>query len=123
MHVPDLHQQHARNNGGLVKSIVPSGAAIAPELPYCSSSFPKVPRSFAELRPGTIPNTLADLLKFVSPNSRRRHGRSFKLIEEWRARPAEQILLSELFIRLTMSGFRPFLREKGYLENTIVAYR
>jgi len=82
-----------------------------------------MPDSSADVRSQSVPNTLAELLEFVSSDSWRRHGRSFKLIEEWRALPAEQILLSELFIRLTMSGFRPFLREKGYLENTIVAYR
>lgn len=106
-----------------MNSTDPPGTPIAPELAHCSPTLQKMSHSCTDVRLQSIPNTLAELLEHVSAESWRRHGRSFTLIEEWMARPAEQILLRELFIRLTMSGFRPFLREKGYLENTIVAYR
>lgn len=105
-------------------STLPNGSAIADKLPDCSTNRQDIPQSSADFRPtGDIPTTLADTLRLISSDSRRRYLKSFKLIEEWQGKPADQIFLRDLFVRLTMAGFRPFLREKGYIENTIVAYR
>lgn len=105
-------------------STLPFGTVIALNLPDSAAQRQELPQSSADFRPASgLPITLADLLRYVSSNSRRRYKRSFELIEEWQQKPADQIMLSDLFIRLKMAGYRPFLKEKGYLEYTIQAYR
>lgn len=105
-------------------STAPFGSSIARELPDSAAVGQEIPQSSADFRQaGDPPATLADLLRFTSSNRRRRHKRSFDLIAEWQMKPADKILLSDLFVRLTMAGYRPFLKEKGYLENTIQDYR
>jgi hypothetical protein len=107
-----------------VISTLPFGSVIAYELPDSATVEQEIPQSSADFRSAeSTPVTLADLLRHVNPDSRRRYKRSFELIEEWQGKPADQILLSDLFIRLTIAGYRPFLAEKGYLEYTIQAYR
>lgn len=103
---------------------LPFGSGIAYELPNFSAPEQKIPQTSADFRPkGDLPATLASLLRYVSSDSKHRHGKSFKLIEEWQGKPADLILLNDLFVRMTMAGYRPFLKEKGYLEYTIQAYR
>lgn len=108
-------------------STVPSGSAIACEIPAPAANLNEVPQSSADFRPdGPVPETLADLLKMVDADSYKRWKRAFDLIAEWMGR---DVKLRELFLRSTMEGFRPFLKltptagKSGYLENTIVYYR
>ena len=105
-------------------STAPFGSQIALPLPDSASNEQQLPQSSADFRPeGKTPETLADLLPHVSSEAKRRYGKAFRLVLGWQAKPAEEILLSHLFLRLTMAEFRPFLRDKSYMENTIVAYR
>ncbi len=104
----------------------PSGSAIACEIPNLTTKLSDVPQSSADFRPDRpVPETLADLLQFVDKQSRKRWNMTFNLLVEWLG-PPEKIFLKDLFLRLTMAGFRPFLRGRGlvgYLENTIVHHR
>jgi hypothetical protein len=103
-----------------------SGSPIACELPDLVTLVSEVPQTSSDFRfDGPVPETLADLLPSVDKESRTRWGMTFKLLIAWLG-PAETILLKNLFMRLTMAGFRPFLRERGkvgYAENTIVHHR
>jgi hypothetical protein len=83
-----------------------------------------LPQTSADFRPeGPVPETLADLLPLVDKDSRRRWNKTFQLLVEWKGTAAEEILLKYLFRRSAMDGFRPFLADQGYLENTIVHHR
>ena len=107
-----------------MNSTAPFGSAIASETPHSTAELCKIPQSSADFRPsGPAPETLVDLLPFVDKDARRRWNKTFKLIAEWKGLPPSEILLRYLFLRSSVDGFRPFLRECGYLKNTIVHHR
>jgi len=108
-------------------STAPSGSPIAGGIPDFAAEISEIPQSSADFRPaGPVPETLSDLLPLADSKSRKRWKRAFELLAKWKG---SDVKLRELFLRSTMEGFRPFLKQtetagkSGYLENTIQAYR
>jgi hypothetical protein len=107
-------------NGGFMISALPYGATIADNLPVFSGSLLIPPTVSA---PGNPPRTLADLCPLIPPEEHKRWKKTLALIVEYKGRAAGEINLQDLFRRSSVSGFRPFLFEKAYMEYTIQSHR